>query len=178
MKKPIIVIAFLLSTGALMAVQGPPPAGPGSRTPRLDALKSYLQLSDKQVQDITSLLSSFRSTVQPIHQQIMTKQQSLKQEMAKASPDSNVVAQLLVDIKNLKSQIKTQRDGLRPQMLALLSDVQKNSLSALEQALSLQQAAHQAAALDMIEGPQDNASSPEGFARGWRGMHAMRHGQP
>jgi len=63
-------------------------------------------------------------------------------------------------------------------MLALLSDVQKNSLSTLEQALSLQPAAHQAAALDMIEGPQDDAHGPGGFARGWRGMHAMRPGQP
>jgi peptidoglycan hydrolase CwlO-like protein len=178
MKKSTVALALLLSIGPSLAQQGPPLGGPGSRPPRLDALKSYLQLSDKQVQDLTALLSSFRNAVKPIHEQIMTKQQSLKQEMAKASPDSNVVAQLLVDIKSLKNQIKTQRDGLRPQLLALLSEAQKNSLNTLEQALSLQQAAHQAAALDMIEGPQDNAPGPEGFSRGWRGMHAMRPDQP
>jgi hypothetical protein len=178
MKKSIFVFAFLLSVGTFLAEQGPPSGGPGSRTPRLDALKSYLQLSDKQVQDLTALLSSFRSTVKPIHEQIMAKRQSLKQEMAKASPDSSVVAQLLVDIKNLENQIKTQRDGLRPQLLALLSDSQKNLLSTLQQALSLQRAAHEAAALDMIEGPQGNTPGPEGFARGWRGMHVMRPGQP
>jgi peptidoglycan hydrolase CwlO-like protein len=178
MKKLIFVLTFLLSVGTLVAEQGPPPPGPGSRGPRLDALKSYLQLSDKQVQDLTSLLSSFRSTVKPIHEQIMTKRQTLKQEMAKASPDSTVVAQLLVDIKNLENQIKTQRDGLRPQLMALLSDSQKNLLNTLQQALSLQQAAHEAAALAMIEGPQENAPGPGDFTRRWRGMHAMRPSQP
>jgi hypothetical protein len=141
-------------------------------------LKSFLQLSDKQVQDFTALLSSFRDTVKPIHEQIMAKQKQREQEMAKASPDPSVVAQLMVDVKNLRTQIKSKRDELQPQMLAILSDSQRGQLAALQQALSLQQAARQAAALDLIEAPQNNTSEDAGFGEGWRGRHAMRPGRP
>jgi hypothetical protein len=135
-----------------------------------------LQLSDQQVQSITALQSSFRDTVKPIHQQIMTKEQELKQEMAKASPDSAVVAQLMVDVKNLRSQIKTARAGQQPQLLALLSDGQKSSLASLQQALSLQQAAHQAAGLGLIDAPQGAFPGGPGFGR--MGMHKGMHQGP
>jgi Spy/CpxP family protein refolding chaperone len=131
-------------------------------------LKSYLQLSDKQVQDLTALLTSFRDTVKPIHEQIRTDQKQLKQEMDKASPDSSVVAQLLVKVKNLRNQIKAKRDGLQPQLLALLSDSQRSQLAALQQALTVEPAAHQAAALGLIEAPQDH-SQAAGLKGGRRG---------
>ena len=178
MRKSFALLTFVLSVGTLLADQGSSPAAPGPKASRLDALKSYLQLSDQQVQDMTALLTTFRTSVQPIHQQIMTDQTQLKQELVKSSPDSNVVAQLLVDVKNLRAQIKTKRDALRPQLLAVLSDSQKNSLSTLQQALSVQQAAHQAAALDLIEGPQGGAHGAAGFGRRWRGMNAGMPGQP
>jgi len=180
MKKTTILLAFALSIGTVLAQQGPPPGGPGWGPSRLDALKTYLQLSDPQVQSITALQTSFRDTVRPIHDQIRTKEQELKQEMAKASPDSTVVAQLMVDIKNLRNQIKTTRTGQQPQLLALLTDAQKSSLANLQQALSLQQAAHQAAALGLIEAPQGSNFGGPGFGRmGMRkGMHQGPISQP
>src|SRR3974377_2173924 len=99
MRKSFALLTFVLSVGTLLADQGSSPAAPGPKASRLDALKSYLQLSDQQVQDMTPLLTTFRTSVQPIHQQIMTDQTQLKQELVKSSPDSNVVAQLLVDVK-------------------------------------------------------------------------------
>ena len=98
--------------------------------------------------------------------------------MAKASPDSSVVAQLMVDIKTLRSQIKAKRSEQQPQMLAVLTDSQKSQLAVLQQALSLQQAAHQAVALDLIEAPQNNASGQPGLGGMWRGRRGMRMGQP
>ena len=178
MKKNTAVLTFVLSLGVLLAQPGPPTAGPHWGMPRLDALKSFLQLSDKQVQDFTALLSSFRDTVKPIHEQIMAKQKQREQEMAKASADPSVVAQLMVDVKDLRTQIKSKRDELQPQMLAILSDSQRGQLAALQQALSLQQAARQAAALGLIEAPQNNTSEDTGFGEGWRGRHAMQPGRP
>jgi Spy/CpxP family protein refolding chaperone len=187
MKKTTVLLAFVLSIGTVLAQQGPPPMGPGWGpppggpawgAPNLDALKTFLQLSDQQVQSITALQTSFRDAVKPIHEQIMTKQEELRQEMAKASPDSAVVAQLMVDAKNLRSQIKTKRDEQRPQFLALLSDAQKISLSNLQQALSLQQAAHQAAALGLIDAPQGEHFGGPGFGGMRRGMHQGQIGQP
>ena len=178
MKRTTAFLAFVLSIGTALAQQGPPPGGPGWGAPNLDALKTFLQLSDSQVQGITALQTSFRATVKPIHDQIMTKEQELKQEMAKASPDSAVVAQLMVDIKNLRSQIKTGRDGQQPQLLALLNDTQKSSLANLQQALSLQQAAHQAAALGLIDAPQGEHFGGPGFGGMRHGMHRGPIGQP
>ena len=171
MKKTTAILVFVLSTGTLLAQQGPPAMGPRSGTPRLDALKSFLQLSDQQVQNLTALLTSFRDAVKPIHEQIMTKQKELKQELDKASPDPSVVAQLMVDVKNLRNQIKTKRDELRPQLVAILSDSQKSALATLQQALSLQHAAHQAVESSLIEAPENNPSDAWGFGRGWGGMH-------
>jgi Spy/CpxP family protein refolding chaperone len=168
MKRATVILAFVLSMGTLLAQQGPPPAGPGWRAPHWDALKSYLQLSDKQVQDLTALLTSLRETVKPIHEQIRTEQKQLKQEMGKTSPDSSLVAQSMVEVKNLRSQIKAKRDGLQPQLLALLSDSQKSQLATLQQALTVEQVAHQAAALGLIEAPQDH-SEPAGLRGGRRG---------
>jgi N-formylglutamate amidohydrolase len=178
MKKSTVFLAFVLSIGTALAQQGPPAGGPGWGGARLDALKTFLQLSDSQVQGITALQTSFRATVKPIHQQIMTLEQQLKQEMAKASPDSAVVAQLMVDIKNLRSQIKTARDGQQPQLLALLNDGQKSSLANLQQALSLQQAAHQAAALGLINAPAGSFSGGQGFGGMRKGMHRGPNAQP
>ena len=178
MKKIMAILAFVLSVGIVQAQQGPPPMGPGWGPPNWDALKSFLQLSDKQVQDITAIQNSFRDAVKPIHEQIMAKEQELKQEMGKASPDSAVVAQLMVDVKNLRSQIKTKRADQRPQLLALLSDSQKSSLANLQQALSLQQAAHQAAALGLIDAPKNDFQGGPGFGGTRRGMHNGPIGQP
>jgi uncharacterized membrane protein len=130
------------------------------------------------VQDLTALQGSFRDSVKPIHQQIMTDQKQLRQEMSKASPDSGVMTQLLTDMKNLRNQIKTKRDGLQPQMLAVLSDAQKSHLTNLQQALSLQQAAHQATGLGLVEAPQQNSSGTAELSKSWRGMHPRISGQP
>jgi len=176
--KSVAILSFVMSIGTLLAQASPLPSGSRWGTPNLDALKSFLLLSDQQVQDLTALQATFRDTVKPIYQQIMTDQKQLKQEMGKASPDSSVMAQLLADIKNLRSQIKSKRDGLQPQMLALLSDSQKGQLANLQQALSLQQAAHQATALGLVEAPQQNSSRADGSSRPWRGMHPRIMGQP
>ena len=168
MKKIITAIcAFVLGLGTLLAQDGPPPMGP-HEGPRLDELKSYLQLSEKQVQDIKALQSSFRDTVKPIRDQIMSKEKELRQEMGKASPDSSVVAQLMVDVKNFRTQIKAKRDELRPQLLALLTDAQKSLLANLQQALTLQRPAHEAAGLGLIDAPQNDFHGGPGFGRGWK----------
>jgi Spy/CpxP family protein refolding chaperone len=168
MKRAISILIFGLSIGTLLAQSSPPVAGPHMAAPRWDALKSFLQLTDTQVQDLTALLTSFRDTVKPTHQQIMTDRKQLKKEMDKASPDSTLVAQLMVEVKNLRSQIKAKRDGLQPQILAVLTDSQKGQLASLQQALSLQPAAHQAAALGLIEAPQDQSDAME-FGGRWKG---------
>jgi hypothetical protein len=171
MKLSTIVLAFGLSVGMLFAQDVPPPGGHPWGPPNFDALKSYLQLSDAQVTSLTALQTSFRDAAKPIHQQIMAKEKDLRTEMAKASPDSTLVAQLLVDIKNLRSQIKANRDALQPQALAILTDAQKSSLAALQQALSLQKTAHEAVALGLIAAPQ-NSEGGLGFGFGRRGMRA------
>jgi Spy/CpxP family protein refolding chaperone len=178
MKRIMVVLAFWLSIGTLLAQQGPPPMGPRGGMAQVDALKSFLQLTDAQVTDLKGLLTSFRDATKPIHEQIMTKQKSLKDELAKATPDSAVVAQLMVDMKSLRNQIKTKHDELRPQLLALLTDPQKTSLATLQQALTQQQAAHQAVALGLLEAPANAGGDGPGFGGGWGRRHPGPMEQP
>ena len=178
MKPWITILAFTLSLGTLRAQDAPTPGGHPWGPPNFNELKSFLQLSDKQVSDLTTLQTSFRDAVKPIFQQIRSKEMDLKTEMGKGTPDSTLVAQLLVDIKGLKSQVQSKRDELRPQLLALLSEPQKSSLATLQQALTLQRTAHQAAGLDLIDGPKIDPGAGPGFGGMRKGMHRGAFMQP
>jgi hypothetical protein len=120
MKLVTPLLAVVLGS-ALLAQQGMA-ADRLSRGPRLEALKSYLTLSDHQVETLTAVQRSLMEATRSIHEQIATKQKELREEMAKSEPSASVAGQLMADAKALRSQIDAKRDEFRTQTRAVLND--------------------------------------------------------
>lgn len=175
-----ILLTTVLLAGTLMA-QGPG-FGPGPRAPRADApgvarvpdaLKTYLNLTDDQVQKLVDARKSVAEANKPIFEQIREKSQALREEMQKDTPDAAKVGQLMVDIKALRTKLRDGRGDVNSAALAVLTDAQKALLPALDQALKLGPAARQAAALGLVAAPEP----PEGAGLGAGGFGAGPRGR-
>jgi chromosome segregation ATPase len=161
----IVTPLLAVVLGSVLLAQQGMPADRLSRGPRLEALKSYLSLSEQQVETLSAVQRSLTEATRSIHEQIASKQKELREEMAKSEPSASVAGQLMADTKALRSQIDTKRDEFRTQTRAVLNDQQKAALSALETALSLQQAARQAVAINLLEAPEGSEPGPGGLGR-------------
>lgn len=160
MKRKIATLSFAaaLLAGALFAQRGF--RGPG-RNGTPDALKSYLELSDQQVQDLQNVEKSFRDAARPTMEQIRDKMQTLR-ETRRSGGD---VTQLQSDLTTLQEQVKKLRDQYRDQSLAVLTETQKTKLTDLENALKLMPAAQEALGLNLLEAPE-GMGFPGGPGRG------------
>ena len=152
MKIARLTLTALLIAGTVFAQQGRP-----QRPPRdgrvLGALKTYLNLTDSQVSNLTTVETAMRDALKPLVQDLAAKTKALRDENQKATPDPNIVAQLKKDIAAQRDQIQTQRDSFRKQLRSYLTPDQITSLTNLEQVLKLVPVAHAAVALDLIDGP-------------------------
>ena len=156
----LIAIGFLCAT-TLMAQE--PPAfergeerhGRGMRGEgmRSEALNSYLNLTEPQVADLKTARQASREESRPIMQALREKSRALREEMRMESPNPGVIGDLTVEVKDLRDQLKATRTAQRDQLLVLLTEEQRGQVEELERVMSLQAAAHQAAALNFIEGP-------------------------
>jgi Spy/CpxP family protein refolding chaperone len=167
--KRLIVAALALAMGVW--AQGPRgggfgPGGPGGGMGMMaqggvagspDALKEYLALTDSQVTQLKELRTKRFEAAKPIMEQIRTKSQELRTLLDSANPDPAKVGQLTVEIKNLREQLKNLRTSDQDSALAILTPEQRTKLKALEDALKLMPAAHQAVGLGLLEAPQPPA---------------------
>jgi hypothetical protein len=169
MKFTGLTLSALLFAGTVFAQQGPPQRMPVERGGALQALKTYLSLSDDQVANLTTVEKAMRDALKPLAQELAAKTKALRDENQKPTPNPGVVAQLKQDIAGLRDQIKTQRAGFQKQLQAYLSPDQLASLTRLEEVLRLIPVARAAAALDLID-------APDGF--GGAGMGMIRPGRP
>jgi Spy/CpxP family protein refolding chaperone len=169
MKIYAVPVAVLLCAGMLAAQQGTPNRGPRANAMQTDQLKTYLGLSDQQVQDISGVQSSFRQAAQPLMQQMAEKSKDLRQAMQQNPVDSSLVNQLKSDLSGLRDQMQSLRTQYRAQAQGYLTEDQKTKLGALEQALTLLPAARQAAGMNLLEAPAGAAGwGPGPMPRGRR----------
>ncbi|MCL4794336.1 MAG: periplasmic heavy metal sensor [Bryobacteraceae bacterium] len=168
-----ILATFALS--GLLLAQGPG-QGPraGGQPPAPDALKTFLELTDAQVQQLVELRRSLPDTVKPFAEQIREKNQALREEMQKTNPDPAVVGKLMVEMKAIREQIHAEHAKLNDQAKALLTDAQKAKLAELEAAQKLAPAIRQAVGFGLIDGltgagrrgPGAGMMAPGGFGPG------------
>ena len=170
------LILMSLALAGLTFAQGPAP-GPGQQGPRGPivpaALKTYLALSDTQVQALIDLRKTQAEENKPILEQIRTKAEALREEMNKTSPDPAVVGKLMVEMKQLRESLKEGRGEVNPAAVAILTPEQQAKLKALSDALTLAPAANQAAGLGLIARPDPPAGlGPAGMPGMGAGMGA------
>ena len=169
---------FFLSFAALaVAFAQGPGMGPGPRAaagqPPANALKTYLSLTDAQVQSFKQIAQQTRTTVQPLMQQISTKSKALQDLRRQGSSDTTALGNLVVEIDGLHKQVADARASALTQVQALLTADQKTKLTALEAAAQLMPAIHEAAALGLIQAPAGG-----GGMGGRMGMGPMGMGGP
>jgi hypothetical protein len=126
----------------------------------VNALKTYLNLTDSQLQSFKQIAQQTRTTVQPLMQQINTKSKALQDLRRQGSADAAALGNLVVEIDNLRKQVADARTSAHTQVLAVLTADQKTKLTALEEAAKLIPAIHEAAALGLIEAPVGAGMGP------------------
>lgn len=134
-----------------------------------DALKQYLSLTDAQVTQLKDLRRQEAESLRPTMEQIRSKRQQLGEAVRAQSPDSALIGQLTVDIKNLTASLKSARTDLSAKAQAVLTPDQKTKLAALDEARKLMPAAGQATALGLLA-PLENAAGMAGAGGPRMGM--------
>jgi Spy/CpxP family protein refolding chaperone len=162
--KRCLVVAATLVVGGLLIAQ----TDSGTRTPpEPEALKTYLSLSDSQVDSIQQILRQQRESARTIAQSLRDKQSQLRELVRAGSTDSATMGQLSVDIGNLQQQLQGIRTAAHDQAFAVLSADQQAKVAELEAASKLAPAIRQAARLGLLT-PAEDGQGP-GFGPGARG---------
>jgi len=168
MRIATVLFAVLLVAAAVFAQQGPAARTPHRGMVQTDLIKSFLNLSDQQVQDLSGIETSFREAARPLMQQTREKAQTMRQTLQQ-DPKADI-SQLQSDLANLRTQIKDLHAQYQAQAQKVLTEEQKTSLATLQKALELMPTIHQAMGLNLLE-------RPEGFPGAFGGAQPfMRHG--
>jgi Spy/CpxP family protein refolding chaperone len=167
MKTAIATLAVLLCATAVMAQTGPMNRAQRFPQANFEQLKSFLGLTDQQAEQIKNLRKTQFEAIQPMLQALRQTRQDLRAELNKNTIDSTRVSQLRDQIKSQLAALQTKRSELQTQVRNVLTQLQQSQLAQLEEALKVQAAAREAAALGLITPPQ-----------GMQGMRGMLGRQP
>lgn len=161
MKLKIAVIA--LCTAALFAYAQPFGRGgrfasttsTGTATPPapVDAVKTYLSLTDSQVTGFQAIRQTAQTAAQPVMDQLRTKHDALRTAMNANPIVPATVSALQAEITALETQLKKFQTDASAQMKALLGADQKTKLATLEAAAALRDQVQGAAMIGLIDGP-------------------------
>ena len=160
-------IMIMMATAASLLAQRPEPS--------LDALKSYLNLTDSQVQGLQQIQQQERQANRTTMQTIRQSQANLDSLLQKGGADAATTGKLLMDIQALQSSMSKTHDSFSAQAANTLTVDQKAKLKTLQDAVALMPAIHQAMGAGLLAPPQ-GASGPSGAMR-FRGGPG-RHGPP
>lgn len=164
---------ILLAGTMVVLAQGPGPGGRmGGGAMAVDAVKSYLALTDDQVAQLQELQKEEATAEQPQREQMMAKQESLRKLMEEGSTDATGLAALQAEIKSLQAQLTESRAKYREQAKAVLTGSQVTKLTALEEAAKLMPAITQAGGLNLLEQRGGMGMMMQGAPGG--GMNPMR----
>jgi Spy/CpxP family protein refolding chaperone len=157
-----IRLTILMATAACLLAQPPGP-------PSIDALKTYLNLTDSQVQALQQMQQQERQTNRTTFQKMRQSQANLDDLMQKGGADAATAGRLLLEIQDLQASLSKTHGTFSAQAANTLTVDQKTKLKTLQDAMALMPAIHQAAALGLLAPPQ-GAGAATRF-RGGPGMH-------
>jgi hypothetical protein len=115
-------------------------------------LRSYLSLTDAQLQALITNQDNRNRALSGIYSQINDKYTALYQLLESEGGTATQLGQMLIDIRNLQRQLPQVDAPYRTQAAAILTADQKNKLPALIQAMNLQSSVWQAQSLMLIDG--------------------------
>jgi molecular chaperone GrpE (heat shock protein) len=129
------------------------------------ALKTFLGLTDQQVEQLVQLRREQQETLGPIREQAAEKQKALRDALAAGSQDAATVGTLTLDLRNLRQQVQQINENYRNRALGLLDDAQKAKLQNLQRLVRLLPAVNAATALNLLlPPPQRQGVATQGAA--------------
>jgi len=165
MRAATLILMAAVAVSTLAAQPGPRPRGPREGGPKLDEIKSYLGLSEEQVQQFQAQRQSFHESIRTVMDDTRSKRQQLREEMERESPSPGIVGDLTVQIQQARKQIGEKQKEFSVQARNTLTEEQQAKLAALEAARLLLPAIRQAQGLQLLEG--DDPDGPGlGFGPG------------
>ena len=169
-----------------LVAQAPPPR-PGRLfrgEPPTDAVKAALGLTDADVARLEQIGKDQREAAKPLFDQIAERRRTLAETLKSTSPDPTALGRILLDIKDLREQIRQNDERYHEQAVAALSADQKAKLQTLEAAAQQRPAINQALRLNLLQPPVDTEAGvgPAGvrapMMRGRMGRSGMRRPAP
>lgn len=170
-RKALLATAGLLTLGLVASFAQRPNRGAAADGPRpgVEALTTYLELSDSQITGFQAIRDNAQTAIEPIAEQARTKAMELRQALREDGPDAAAVGALQVEIEQLRDQIQQIRADAAVQAKSSLNANQQSKLTELESAAALQQEVRAAVASGLIAPPEGEGRGGPGFGPGGRG---------
>jgi Spy/CpxP family protein refolding chaperone len=138
-------------TGLAMAQE--PPERPNVRRSPDEAVKTILDLSDAQLQELKELRASVEQKRQDNAAEIRRLQQKQRELLQVAPPDAVALADVMVQQENLRKQIQEEDKAFRDTAMTLLTASQREKVEQIQEALQLVRDAGPLAQFGLIERP-------------------------
>ena len=151
LKQWAVLAACLVLVSGAASAQEPP--RPNPRPSPDEAIKTILDLSDSQLQELKDLRQSFNQSQQEIRTQMRELQQKRREILQSSPPDAVALADLIIQEENLRKQMQDENKAFRDTALNLLTASQKEKIERIQEALKLVRDAGPLARFGLIEGP-------------------------
>lgn len=103
----------------------------------VEIVKEYLNLSEEQVELWIGILENFRVSQREILNQIEPLEQNLRDILGSENPDPQIVGSIVIQIDNLRRQLRENNEIYREDFLLLLNEEQKERYFVLSEAFEL-----------------------------------------
>jgi len=148
----ILPACLLFLSAWARAQQGPPPNPPGPPPGPGEAIRSILDLSAQQVQQLVDLRNSFLQKTRDWANQIRTLEQKKNDLLQSSSPNPTELGNLLIQEQSLRKQMQDAAKSYHDAALALLTSAQKQKVAQIQEALRLAPQAGPLGAFGLMEG--------------------------
>jgi Spy/CpxP family protein refolding chaperone len=137
-RQPVLLIAAFAALLWVPALAAAAPArGPAQilSNPRL--LARYLRLTPEQVQQQRQLVQALRADVEPLRAQRTALREDLRAALEGGSPDACAVGAIVVDLSELRGQIRAELEEFDDAFSDILTPEQLARYEALKEAVRL-----------------------------------------
>ena len=178
-----IFAAGALGLGVVAGAQiAAPPGGPGGRfgnnqQRNSDAIKTVLDLTDRQFNELSDLRDAHNQKLQDLTSQIRTIQ-TQQRDAQKAGSGAAQVGAMVMQVQDLQQQMQDEMTSYHDNAMKILDSGQKDKVQQIEDALKLAPSAGALSQYGLLDTSQTNGGGRNGFLGGNGAMMMMRGGAP
>jgi Spy/CpxP family protein refolding chaperone len=171
MKSLIAVMAFSLlwSAGTVCAQEAPLPVPPRQQR-GVEALKSFLDLTERQFNELQDVQTAYRAKVQEISQRMRDLDRQRREAMQASGADPTRIGSMALEIQGLQQQLQEEQRVYRENARSILTAAQREKVDQVEEAMKLMQYSGALAAYGLLQAPGRGALGGAVVGGGMPGM--------